>query len=111
MTVKTTRGLGRTVAAIVLTGVMGLGLAACNDGDAQVDKMPESSMSSSTSSSTMSEENKMDGKMSGGGMTHAELAETTGVPLGTAKTRVRDGLRKLERILNEQRDALREGGA
>lgn len=72
---------------IALTRVMGLGLAACNDGDAQVDKMPESSISSSTSSSMMSEENKMDGKMSGGGMTHAELAETTGVPLGTAKRR------------------------
>lgn len=46
-----------------------------------------------------------------GGMSHAELAETTGVPLGTAKTRVRDGLRKLEKILLEQRNALREGGA
>ena len=46
-----------------------------------------------------------------GDMTHAELAETTGVPLGTAKTRVRDGLRKLEKILKEQRDALAEGGA
>lgn len=46
-----------------------------------------------------------------GDMTHAELAEATGVPLGTAKTRVRDGLRKLEKILKEQRDALAEGGA
>ena len=46
-----------------------------------------------------------------GDMTHAELAATTGVPLGTAKTRVRDGLRKLEKILKEQRDALAKGGA
>lgn len=46
-----------------------------------------------------------------GDMTHAELAEATGVPLGTAKTRVRDGLRKLEKILKQQRDALAEGGA
>ena len=46
-----------------------------------------------------------------GDMTHAELAEATGVPLGTAKTRVRDGLRKLEKILKEQRDTLAEGGA
>lgn len=46
-----------------------------------------------------------------GDMTHAELAEATGVPLGTAKTRVRDGLRKLEKILKEQRAALTEGGA
>lgn len=46
-----------------------------------------------------------------GDMTHAELAEATGVPLGTAKTRVHDGLRKLEKILKEQRDALAEGGA
>ena len=46
-----------------------------------------------------------------GDMTHAELAEATGVALGTAKTHVRDGLRKLEKILKEQRDALAEGGA
>ena len=46
-----------------------------------------------------------------GDMTHTELAATTGVPLGTAKTRVRDGLRKLEKILKEQRDALAKGGA
>lgn len=46
-----------------------------------------------------------------GDMTHVELAEATGVPLGTAKTRVRDGLRKLEKSLKEQRDALAEGGA
>lgn len=44
-----------------------------------------------------------------GDMTHAELARATGVPLGTAKTRVRDGLRKLEKILNQQREVLAEG--
>lgn len=33
------------------------------------------------------------------GLTHAELAESTGVPLGTAKTRVRDGVKKLKAIL------------
>ena len=34
------------------------------------------------------------------GLTHSELAEATGVPLGTAKTRVRDGLRKLKTLLD-----------
>ena len=34
-----------------------------------------------------------------GGLTHAELAESTGVPLGTAKTRVRDGVRKLKELM------------
>ncbi|MBC3186668.1 sigma-70 family RNA polymerase sigma factor [Corynebacterium sp. zg-331] len=45
-----------------------------------------------------------------GGLTQAELARTTGVPLGTAKTRVRDGLRKLEKILVQRRLAPQEGG-
>nr|WP_239107605.1 sigma-70 family RNA polymerase sigma factor [Corynebacterium sp. FDAARGOS 1242] len=36
------------------------------------------------------------------GLTHAELAESTGVPLGTAKTRVRDGIRKLKAILGKE---------
>ena len=34
-----------------------------------------------------------------GGLTHAELAESTGVPMGTAKTRVRDGVRKLKELM------------
>lgn len=34
------------------------------------------------------------------GLTNRELAEVTGVPLGTAKTRLRDGLRKLHRELS-----------
>lgn len=34
------------------------------------------------------------------GLTNRELAEATGVPLGTAKTRLRDGLRKLHRELS-----------
>ncbi|MEY8209894.1 sigma-70 family RNA polymerase sigma factor [Corynebacterium sp. MNWGS58] len=32
------------------------------------------------------------------GLSHAELAESTDVPLGTAKTRVRDGIRKLAAV-------------
>ncbi|OFK91992.1 RNA polymerase subunit sigma [Corynebacterium sp. HMSC068H04] len=36
------------------------------------------------------------------GLTHAELAESTGVPLGTAKTRVRDGVKKLKAILERE---------
>ena len=32
------------------------------------------------------------------GLSHAELAESTNVPLGTAKTRVRDGVRKLAAV-------------
>ncbi|WP_083316539.1 sigma-70 family RNA polymerase sigma factor [Corynebacterium sp. HMSC074C01] len=38
------------------------------------------------------------------GLTHAELAESTGVPLGTAKTRVRDGVKKLKAILGRRDD-------
>ena len=33
------------------------------------------------------------------GLTHAEIAMATDVPLGTAKTRVRDGMRQLGRTL------------
>lgn len=36
------------------------------------------------------------------GLTHAELAESTGVPLGTAKTRVRDGIKKLKAVLGKE---------
>ncbi|GAA1473091.1 ECF RNA polymerase sigma factor RpoE [Corynebacterium felinum] len=41
-----------------------------------------------------------------GGLSHPELAEKTGVPLGTAKTRVRDGIKKLRLALS----TLKEGG-
>lgn len=37
-----------------------------------------------------------------GGLSHSELAETTGVALGTAKTRVRTGLKKLKTLLAER---------
>lgn len=37
-----------------------------------------------------------------GGRTGAEIAEAEGIPLGTAKTRLRDGLRKLRGLLNEE---------
>lgn len=36
------------------------------------------------------------------GLTHTELAESTGVPLGTAKTRVRDGIKKLKAVLGKE---------
>lgn len=36
------------------------------------------------------------------GLTRAELAESTNVPIGTAKTRVRDGVQKLKLILGKE---------
>ncbi|HSP60021.1 MAG TPA: ECF RNA polymerase sigma factor SigK [Ornithinimicrobium sp.] len=33
------------------------------------------------------------------GLTHREVAERTQVPLGTAKTRIRDGLRKMRQVM------------
>ncbi len=37
------------------------------------------------------------------GVTHTEIAERTGTPLGTVKTRIRAGLRKMRTLLGEQR--------
>jgi len=39
-----------------------------------------------------------------GGKTSAEVAELEGIPLGTAKTRIRTALLKLREALGEQRD-------
>jgi len=35
-----------------------------------------------------------------GGVTHEEIAKRTGIPLGTIKTRIRSGLRKLRSNLD-----------
>ena len=37
-----------------------------------------------------------------GGMSHADIAASTGVPIGTVKTRIRLGMRRMKEILSKQ---------
>jgi RNA polymerase sigma factor (sigma-70 family) len=43
-----------------------------------------------------------------GGRSAREISEIEAVPLGTAKTRLRDGLRKLRLVLDEDKEAFRD---
>ncbi|MCZ9305784.1 hypothetical protein L8U58_09675 [Corynebacterium sp. c9Ua_112] len=65
--------VGRAAVAVALTGVMGLGLVACNEGNKDADKSETSSSSEMTSESKMTEEKMSDDKMTGENMTEEKM--------------------------------------
>lgn len=67
--------VGRVAVAVALTGVMGLGLVACNEDDKDADKSETSSSSEMTSESKMTEEKMSDDKMTDDKMTGENMTE------------------------------------
>lgn len=93
--------VGRAAMAVALTGVMGLGLVACNEDDDSADsKMSETSSSEMTSESKMTEEKKTEEKMTEEKMTE----ENTENMMETEESMMPDKPAMSEKMDNKMED-------